>query len=202
MVDDLLGRGVKKTSILYEFSRYTSSEKSDYSLDRILELAVDSLNVLSRSHQFLIDRHGDLPRLCCRIKDMVMMLFYLGENGLEATPEGGTITVSAKLDGNREQAIIFSVHNKGRGISPGMQGSIFQPFVSTKTSRPGLQGLGLYAARNIVQHMAGPYFLRMIPTDGTLFSARIPLPSQATSRDLSRKGEAALAEAPKEKRGR
>jgi CheY-like chemotaxis protein len=178
MVNDLLARGENRTSILYEFSRYTHSEKRDHSLDRILELAVKSLNILSRSHQFVAERHGELPRLRCSLKDIVMMLFYLGENGLEATPEGGTIKVVAECNPNREMAVVFSVRNKGRGISPEVHASLFQPFVTTKTSDQGLRGLGLYAAQNIVRQHGGTMFFTDDRGGETVFSAIIPLPQQ------------------------
>jgi CheY-like chemotaxis protein len=171
-----LNRGVNRTSILYEFSRYINVEKADHSLERILELAVESLNILSRSHRFVVEKNGKLPRLHCRMKDIVMMLFYLGENGLEATPEGGIISVSAQLHGKGDEAIVLSVRNKGIGVSPAVQSSLFKPFVTTKTSRRGLQGLGLYAARNIVRDHGGTLFFLDDKKQETVFSARIPLP--------------------------
>jgi CheY-like chemotaxis protein len=176
LVSNLLGRGVNRTSILYEFSRYTYAEKADHSLERILELAVESLNILSRSHQFVVEKKGKLPRLHCRMKDIVMMLFYLGENGLEATPEGGIITVSAELHGKDDEAIVLSVRNKGRGVSPTVQSSLFQPFVTTKNSQQGLRGLGLYAVQNIVRDHGGTLFFLDDKNHETVFSARIPLP--------------------------
>ncbi len=182
MVNDLLARGVKRTSILYEFSRYSHTEKLNHSLDRILDMAIESLNILSRSHQFVVEKNGELPRLRCRLKDMVMMLFYLGENGLEATPDGGTIKVSAELDRNLDQAVIFSVWNRGKGISPTVRDSLFKPFVSTKKSEQGLRGLGLYAAQNIVREHGGNLVFSDDTEDGTVFSARIPLFEQGAEK--------------------
>ena len=184
LVSELLTKGVNRTSVLYEFSRYNHTEKADHSLDRILELAVGSLNILSRSHNFVVVNHGKLPRLHCRIKDIVMMLFYLGENALEATPEGGTINVLAELQqGRREAAIVLSVRDKGRGVVPVVRSSLFQPFVTTKTSNQGLQGLGLYAAQNIAKEHGGTLFFSDDKNEETVFSARIPLDLQVEEKD-------------------
>ncbi len=192
MVNDLLARGVKRTSILYEFSRYSHTEKLNHSIDRILNMAIESLNTLSRSHQFVVEKIGELPRLRCRIKDIVMMLFYLGENGLEATPDGGTITVSAEFDRNRDQTVIFSVWNRGKGISPAVRGSLFKPFVSTKKSEQGMRGLGLYAAQNIAREHGGKLVFSDDTEEGTVFSARIPFFEQGAEKVVLEKRTATV----------
>jgi CheY-like chemotaxis protein len=199
LVSDLLTRGVDRTSILYEFSRYIAAEKADHSLDRILELAVQSLNILSRSHQFVIEKHGKLPRLFCSMKDLVMMLFYLGENGLEATPEGGTLTVQAELHHGRDEAVILSVRNRGCTVLPLVRASLFQPFVTTKKPRQGLRGLGLYAARNIAKEHGGTLFFSDDKNEETVFSVRIPLPGPPADKKPIPGREAAFSTRPGER---
>ncbi len=189
LVSDLLTKGVNQTSILYEFSRYLITEKADHSLDRILELAVESLNILSRSHKFEVLKPGKLPRLRCRMKDIVMMLFYLGENGLEATPEGGNITIIAEVYQGEEDAIILSVRNRGRGVAASVRLSLFRPFVTTKSTQQGLQGLGLYAARIIAEDHSGTLSFTDQKDGETVFTARIPLPPQPATNGRPPEGE-------------
>ncbi len=198
LVNDLLAKGGNRTSILYEFSRYNHTEKAEHSLDRILELAAGSLNILSRLHQFVVADHAKLPRLHCRIKDMVMMLFYLGENALEATPEGGTIDISAEMVNDGEKTgIVLSVSDGGRGIPPAVRSRLFQPFVTTKTSNRGLKGLGLYAARNIVREHGGFLSYTDDTKNRTVFSARLPLPCEPQERTSFSTGEPILPTAPR-----
>lgn len=199
LVSDLLTRGVDRTSILYEFSRYIAAEKADYSPDRILDLAVQSLNILSRSHQFVVETHGKLPRIFCRMKDLVLMLFYLGENGLEATPEGGTLTVQAELHHGREEAVILSVRNRGYTVSPLVRASLFEPFVTTKSAQQGLRGLGLYAARKIAEEHGGTLFFSDDKNEETVFSVRIPLPCPPVEKMVPPEGETAFSAAPRTK---
>ncbi len=120
-----------------------------------MELAVESLNILSLSHQFVVEKHGKLPRLRCSMKDIVMMLFYLGENGLKLRLKAALSKWLAELHPTWRDAIVLSVRNKGRTISHDVHDSLFQPFVTTKTSEQGLRGLGLYAAQNIVRRHGG-----------------------------------------------
>lgn len=199
LVGDLLTRGVERTSILYEFSRYSAAEKADHSLDRVLELAVQSLNILSRSHQFVIEKQRKLPRLFCSMKDLVMLLFYLGENGLEATPEGGTITVQAELHHDRYEAIILSVRNKGCTVSPLVRASLFQPFVTTKSAEQRVRGLGLYAAGNIAKEHGGTLFFSDDRNEETVFSVCIPLPRPPANKKPITEREAAFPAVPREK---
>jgi CheY-like chemotaxis protein len=199
LVGDLLTRGVERTSILYEFSRYSAAKKADHSLDRILELAVQSLNILSRSHQFVIEKQRKLPRIFCSMKDLVMMLFYLGENGLEAIPEGGTLTVQAELHHGRDEAVILSVRNKGCTVSPLVRASLFQPFVTTKIPQQGLRGLGLYAAKNIAEEHGGTLFFSDDKNEETIFSVRIPLPRPSANKKPLPGREAAFLTAPRER---
>jgi CheY-like chemotaxis protein len=199
LVGDLLSRGVARTSILYEFSRYVAVEKADHSLDRILELAVQSLNILSRLHQFVIEKEGKLPRLFCSMKDLVMMLFYLGENGLEAMPEGGTLTVRAEMHLGRDESVILSLRNKGCGVSPLVRASLFQPFVTTKSAEQGLRGLGLYAARNIAEEHGGSLFFSDDKNEETVFSVRIPLPRRNVQKTALPAGETVFSTSPRKK---
>jgi CheY-like chemotaxis protein len=196
MVNDLLARGSNRTSILYEFSRYNPTEKQDHSVDRILTLAVEALNIVSRTHQFVVEKHKELPRLFCCMKDVVMMLFYLGENALEATPEGGTIFLGAELDSDEDGAIIFSVRDKGRGISQIVRSSLFKPFISTKISGNGPRGLGLFAVRNIAKDHGGTLFFSDDKNEETVFSVRFPLPHQEEGEDKFSLEEVVLPAAP------
>ena len=122
------------------------------------------------------------------------MLFYLGENALEATPEGGTIDVLVELQHSRSEAVIvLSVRDKGRGILPAVRSSLFQPFVTSKTSRQGLHGLGLYAAQNIARQHGGTMFFSDDKNQETVFSARFPLPHQAVEKGRHSGGESAFS---------
>ncbi len=199
LIGDLLARGVSRTSILYEFSRYLNVEKAYHSLDRILDLTVESLNTLSRSHTFLIEKHGKFPRLYCRMKDIVMLLFYLGENSFEAMPEGGTIIVQADLPHGLAEAIILSVRNRGK-VSAAVRRSLFQPFVTTKTAQRGLPGLGLYAARNIAEDHGGSLFYSDDRNEETVFSVRLPVPETIEGKTPLSEKEIVVLTAPEAKK--
>src|SRR5262249_8236438 len=66
-------------------------------------------------------------------------------NALEAMPEGGTVRITAELDGD---TVVAHVEDNGPGIAPEIRSQLFQPFV-TAGKRNGL-GLGLAVSRQTV----------------------------------------------------
>ena len=90
-------------------------------------------------------------------------------NALEAMPDGGSIEISAELDG--ESAVVH-VSDNGPGIAPEIRSQLFQPFV-TAGKRNGL-GLGLALSRQTVIEHGGDMWVDSQPGRGARFSFRLP----------------------------
>jgi two-component system C4-dicarboxylate transport sensor histidine kinase DctB len=91
------------------------------------------------------------------------------DNGFEATRELGPVEL--RLRAERGVAVI-EVHDGGPGMPAGGDGEPpFQPFVTTK---PDGLGLGLVAARDLVESLGGRLEVESRPGQGT--TARIVLP--------------------------
>jgi two-component system, NtrC family, sensor histidine kinase HydH len=97
-------------------------------------------------------------------------------NAIQATPPGGTITVSVRPGSPRAQV---TVRDTGCGIAPDRLGAIFEDFMTTK--RRGL-GLGLAIARKIVEQLDGSIAVASEVTRGTTFVIELP---QTTARPLA-----------------
>ena len=91
---------------------------------------------------------------------------------LNATQIGGAgvrLTIDAAADGDRAR---ISVTDDGPGIPAKLAASLFEPFVTT---RPGGSGLGLAAARRVVEHHGGSLVLESRPgARGARFSIYLP----------------------------
>ncbi len=100
---------------------------------------------------------------------LLAALRHLVDNGFEATGERGPVELG--LRGEREMAVI-EVRDAGPGM-PGAEGGRrrFRPFV---TSKPNGLGLGLVAARDLVESLGGRLEVESRPGSGT--TARIYLP--------------------------
>ena len=89
--------------------------------------------------------------------------------------QSGLIRIEISADG-KELALNYS--DNGRGIPPGEQAKIFEPFYTTNRAG-GSTGLGLHILFNIVTNtLSGSISCSSAPGEGALFQIRIPLHPQ------------------------
>ena len=113
----------------------------------------------------------DLPQIPGNPRDLQQVFLNLLLNAIQATPEGGTITVRGlKVD---PDLVRFDVADTGVGIPEENLGSIFDPFFTTKETGVGT-GLGLSVAFGIVQKHHGRLEVASQPGVGTTFSLYLP----------------------------
>ena len=92
-------------------------------------------------------------------------------NALEATPNGGRVTVAAST---RDGYCVLRVEDSGPGVSEEAKGKLFQPFFTTKTQGTGL-GLAIVARR--VEEYGGTLEWESPAKDGrgTRFTVNLPM---------------------------
>lgn len=92
------------------------------------------------------------------------------KNGIEAMGEGGTLTISERVD-VEEQKLNVDIHDTGPGIPTFLIDKIFDPFFTTKETGTGL---GLSVCQRIVHDMGGS--IRVSSKGfGTTFTVGIPI---------------------------
>jgi signal transduction histidine kinase len=97
---------------------------------------------------------------------------------MEATPAGGTITVSTRP--GRDGTVETVVGDTGKGLSQEACARIFDPFYTTK---PKGSGLGLAITRRLVEQHHGKIEVVSVLGQGTAFT--ITLPVEQTLEDES-----------------
>jgi two-component system, NtrC family, sensor histidine kinase KinB len=99
-------------------------------------------------------------------------------NALRYTPEGGTIRMEIRREGNVARTI---VSDSGPGIAPAILPRIFEPFAQfpDEAAHVGSAGLGLYIAKEIVEAHNGRIFARSELGHGTTFTVDIPVREEA-----------------------
>ncbi|MDQ7823492.1 MAG: ATP-binding protein [Candidatus Eremiobacteraeota bacterium] len=93
------------------------------------------------------------------------ILFNLLSNALRFTPEGGTVSVTAQLEGDK---IAFSVEDTGSGIPEAEQQKIFEKYGQAKGERRG-SGLGLYIVKRFLEGQGSDITVKSAPGRGAGF---------------------------------
>jgi len=89
-------------------------------------------------------------------------------NALEAMPDGGTLTIGARVEGPDALVVI---DDTGTGIPAAVQPRLFEPLV---TSKPRGLGLGLTTARALIENQRGRIDWAPLEGGGTRFEVRLP----------------------------
>ena len=90
-------------------------------------------------------------------------------NGLQAMPEGGRLTISARSD---EDVVVTEIRDQGGGIPPDLQDKIFELYFTTKKEG---SGIGLAQTYQILQWHYGSVDFESAEGGGTTFRLRLPL---------------------------
>lgn len=148
-------------------------------IDRLQQANLDAVlrDVAGRFEQELRARGRifamDLPpRLGTVAADPVLLAQVFNSllaNAAEATPDGGSVALSARAMGSRVEVLVV---DSGHGMDASQLTSIFKPFYTTK---PRGLGLGLPLARRIVERLGGQIVVNSAPGAGT--QVRVSLPT-------------------------
>jgi signal transduction histidine kinase len=108
-------------------------------------------------------------------------IYQLVSNSIQFTPQGGTITLSAR---RMADEIVVEVADTGIGIPEKDQAAVFEMFErgSSRRRRESGAGLGLSLAKNLIELHGGRIELASKPGQGTKMTCRLPLqPPSATA---------------------
>jgi signal transduction histidine kinase len=180
------GRVEKYTSnILRETDRLGqfANELLDYSRGEVrLDLRITNLDsLLDRVRSEIESRFGsrniELSIECSYHEAVILdeerlvrVFLNLAENARKAMPNGGTLTIEARQEGDH---ILFRVSDTGEGMRREVVERIFEPFYSS--SKTGGTGLGLVIVKNVVEAHDGALDVTSTPRQGSTFEIRLPL---------------------------
>jgi signal transduction histidine kinase len=112
-----------------------------------------------------------LPRLQADQNYLKQLLLNLIRNGVQAMPQGGTLTIDARPD---KDFLQMTVSDHGTGMTEETLAHIFEPYFTTK---PSGSGLGLSIARRIAEAHGGTITVESSLDKGSRFRILLPFKS-------------------------
>jgi signal transduction histidine kinase len=115
---------------------------------------------------------GELPPVDADRERVHQILGNLVSNACKFTPEGGTVKVGAREQGD---FVLFWVHDDGPGIAPEQQAHLFEPFWQAEGADRRGVGLGLFIVRVLVEAHGGTVEVVSSLGQGACFQFTLPV---------------------------
>jgi signal transduction histidine kinase len=173
-LNDIMHEAEKLDELVTKFESLLSSKRSMFEYEDVNEhiasvIAINRSNAESKGVEIILST-SEYPLNINMQKHLFQSaLSHLIKNSIEATPEGGSITVSAYKDENNA---ILTISDTGHGINKEDLDKIFDPMYSTKTQR---FGMGLSLVKQIVLEHMGEIDVESRIGEGTTFRIKLPL---------------------------
>ncbi|MBW1801209.1 MAG: cache domain-containing protein [Deltaproteobacteria bacterium] len=165
---------------LLDFSRETELDRESTEINWLVKSAISLMEnqALVKGVSIRFNQSAHLPRLTLDRSQFQSVLLNILLNALDATGEGGDITVSTGLSlstgEERQKGVEIVIADKGCGIPPHNLDRIFYPFFSTKEEGKGT-GLGLAVSLGIVQRHGGTIKVQSEVGKGSTFFIGMPI---------------------------
>ena len=162
---------------LLDFSRSASGTVEPMGIRAILTEATRTMQPAADDAgvAVTVDCADDLPPL--KSGHLYHAVLNLVKNAVEATPDGGQVTVRAAC---ADDALVIEVSDTGDGIPEDTLPRLFEPFYSQKAVGKGT-GLGLVISRDLVEKQGGTLSAANHDGGGAVFTIRVPLAPRAES---------------------
>jgi len=149
--------------------------EQDVDMKSVLDALVrQSLVQTPANVEIYLDCEEKLPTVRAVRTELANAFWSIIENGIEAMPGGGMLTVKAETvaDVSGQEWIKIQITDEGSGISEEEVDKVFSPFYTTRT---GHMGYGLWRAKNIIQRVGGTITFESEEDVGTAFTIRLPV---------------------------
>ena len=191
-------RGAEMVAQVLSFARGQEGRRVEI---RIADLVADAVRIAKdtfpKSIEIVTDLAADTPAIVGDPTQCHQVLLNLCVNARDAMPDGGVLTITARLatfEGHGDAIpehpapggyVVIQVQDTGTGIPPHVLDKIFDPFFTTKEAGKGT-GLGLSTSQTIVRNHGGVIRASSHPNErGSRFDIFLPAapaaPAMATT---------------------
>jgi len=169
-IDDELRSLESMARSFSEFARMPQPDKIRLDLNRIVQSVVRLMEPVAGHVTIEMDLHEDLPLIDADREQMKRLLNNLIKNGIEASHDTGSVTVSTRRANEGERQIEIEVRDEGEGIDNETVDRIFRPYYTTKKKGTGL---GLALVQKIVDDHDGEIQVTSEMGHGTRVTVRL-----------------------------
>ncbi len=173
----LIVREVKRVDQLVErllnFTRPADWDFQYEDINKLIENAVDlaALKIDGSNIEIKKGYADKLPRIFVDAKRLSLAVFNILLNAIDAVGVSGSLNIKTSFN-EKNQTILISISDTGKGIPKDELGNIFNPFYTT---RAGGTGLGLAIVQQIVVEHSGTIDVNSKIGEGTTFTIILPL---------------------------
>jgi signal transduction histidine kinase len=176
---DIIGNEIHRldrvVQILVDFTRPRDLKLEEVDLRRLLDDVALLASPDAEQHGVAIARNLPAQSLPIKVDAdfMKQAILNIVINGVQAMPDGGTLTINARRE---EGVVVTEIRDTGNGIPKDVQEKIFELYFTTKK---GGSGIGLAQTYQILQWHYGSVDFESVDGKGTTFRLRIPLAEPA-----------------------
>ena len=180
--------------------RRLTRELLDYGKPKEIQFRMEDLNILVTRVVLLIKLEAekkkiilqsvltsDLPRIHMDPDQIRQVILNILLNAIDATDEGGSITIETRYIGadQKDEFVQVMIKDTGEGIAKEEIDKIFDPFFTTKHTSIGREGtgLGLSISHQIIKEHKGFINVESTLGKGTTFLIYIPVNSISSERE-------------------
>ena len=171
---DVIGSEIQRldrvVQTLVDFTRPVELQLAEMDLRRLLEEVVTLAEPEAHLHGVSMERQLPPEPLYVNVDiDLIKQaLLNVVLNGIQAMPNGGTLSVAA---GRNDETIVAEIHDQGAGIPADIRDKVFNLYFTTKKTG---SGIGLARTYRIMQLHHGSIEFDSVEGEGTTFRLRFP----------------------------
>jgi signal transduction histidine kinase len=165
-------RGRSLVQSLTQFARPTRAQSVSLEANLLAAEVVQLVRSTSRKHIAIVEDYAQAPLwITGDPGSLGSVLMNICFNGLDAMPEGGTLTIRTRVPGPDWVEVV--IEDSGEGMTPEVLAHATEPFFTTRPVGQGA-GLGLSMAHGVVRAHDGTLELASAPGQGTQVRIRLP----------------------------
>jgi signal transduction histidine kinase len=170
IIDSEIRRLDRVIQTLVDFTRPRDLHLEEMDLHRLLDDVVILAAPDAEQHGVTLERHMPDEPLPVKADADLMKQAFLNVviNGVQAMPNGGLLTISARREND---IIVAEVQDQGAGIPKELHDKVFELYFTTKKEG---SGIGLAQTYQIMQWHYGSVDFESADTSGTIFRFQIP----------------------------